>query len=453
MPVRDLFQQWVNRSPGRLRPQLFVRQVCQALERRKRQGVDGRWYVANAITLRVAVHSAADSEHVREFMDANDIAESIATWMKQRNYRTRGPLHVVVEEISYAIPGDEPIEIHVRFEANLTDAESVLQETDDRKTVGQATIVPTAGADVDVSVVDAEQAAPVVVDHSLTSDSSTAIESMVFLPEVQVPELRTPNTPAIQATSERVVPHPNARRAYPYPDLDEEMRTVPAVPQAVAAVRVTTPDGQSNEYSVGSTGLRIGRSRTAGNDLVIADPMVSKRHAEMRVSDNKLVMVDLQSTNGTRLAGAPIPPGIAWSISEGDVFLLGNTQLMVLKIQASKLVPAVDNYGIQSVVRALSLTTADGQPHAIGSDMVIGRAISDDIVVTGVGVSPQHARLRIRHDVITIEDLDAPAGTFVNSERIPARHPVVIRAGDTVALGSCLMTVMASSVLLDAVYA
>ena len=87
---------------------MFVRQVCQALERRKRQGVDGRWYVANAITLRVAVHSAADSEHVREFMDANDIAESIATWMKQRNYRTRGPLHVVVEEISYAIPGDEP---------------------------------------------------------------------------------------------------------------------------------------------------------------------------------------------------------------------------------------------------------------------------------------------------------------------------------------------------------
>jgi hypothetical protein len=29
----------------------------------------------------------------------------------------------------------------------------------------------------------------------------------------------------------------------------------------------------------------------------------------------------------------------------------------------------------------------------------------------------------------------------------------VIRAGDTVALGSCLMTVMASSVLQDAVYA
>ena len=451
MPVRDLFQQWVNRSPGRLRPQMFVRQVCQALERRKRQGVDGRWYVANAITLRVAVHSAADHEHVHEFMDANDIAETIATWMKQRNYRTRGPLHVVVEEISYAVPGDEPIEIHVRFEANLTDADSVMQETDERKTVGQATIVPITGSVVDVRAAEALQPAPVVAKRSLTSD--TPAESSSYAPDMQVPELQTPNTSSAHVGAERVVPHPDARRSYPYPDLDEEMRTVPAVPQAVAAVRVTTPDGQSNEYSVGSTGLRIGRSRTAGNDLVIADPMVSKRHAEMRVSDNKLVMVDLQSTNGTRLAGAPIPPGIAWPISEADVFLLGNTEVMVVKIQASKLVPAVDNYAIQSVARALSLTTADGQPHAIGSDMVIGRAISDDIVVTGVGVSPQHARLRIRHDVITIEDLDAPAGTFVNSERIPARHPVVIRAGDTVALGSCLMTVMASSVYQDAVYA
>ena len=451
MPVRDLFQQWVNRSPGRLRPQMFVRQVCQALERRKRQGVDGRWYVANAITLRVAVHSAADHEHVHEFMDANDIAETIATWMKQRNYRTRGPLHVVVEEISYAVPGDEPIEIHVRFEANLTDADSVMQETDERKTVGQATIVPITGSVVDVRAAEALQPAPVVAQRSLTSD--TPAESSSYAPELQVPELNTPNTTSTHVVADRVVPHPDARRSYPYPDLDEEMRTVPAVPQAVAAVRVTTPDGQSNEYSIGSTGLRIGRSRTAGNDLVIADPMVSKRHAEMRVSDNKLVMVDLQSTNGTRLAGAPIPPGIAWPISEADVFLLGNTEVMVVKIQASKLVPAVDNYAIQSVARALSLTTADGQPHAIGSDMVIGRAISDDIVVTGVGVSPQHARLRIRHDVITIEDLDAPAGTFVNSERIPARHPVVIRAGDTVALGSCLMTVMASSVYQDAVYA
>ena len=451
MPVRDLFQQWVNRSPGRLRPQMFVRQVCQALERRKRQGVDGRWYVANAITLRVAVHSAADHEHVHEFMDANDIAETIATWMKQRNYRTRGPLHVVVEEISYAVPGDEPIEIHVRFEANLTDADSVMQETDERKTVGQATIVPITGSVVDVRAAEALQPAPVVAQRSLTSD--TPAESSSYAPDLQVPELQTPNTSSAHVVAERVVPHPDARRSYPYPDLDEEMRTVPAVPQAVAAVRVTTPDGQSNEYSIGTTGLRIGRSRTAGNDLVIADPMVSKRHAEMRVSDNKLVMVDLQSTNGTRLAGAPIPPGIAWPISEADVFLLGNTEVMVVKIQASKLVPAVDNYAIQSVARALSLTTADGQPHAIGSDMVIGRAISDDIVVTGVGVSPQHARLRIRHDVITIEDLDAPAGTFVNSERIPARHPVVIRAGDTVALGSCLMTVMASSVYQDAVYA
>ena len=451
MPVRDLFQQWVNRSPGRLRPQMFVRQVCQALERRKRQGVDGRWYVANAITLRVAVHSTADHEHVHEFMDANDIAETIATWMKQRNYRTRGPLHVVVEEISYAVPGDEPIEIHVRFEANLTDADSVMQETDERKTVGQATIVPITGSVVDVRAAEALQPAPVVAQRSLTSD--TPAESSSYAPDLQVPELNTPNTSSTHVVADRVVPHPDARRSYPYPDLDEEMRTVPAVPQAVAAVRVTTPDGQSNEYSIGSTGLRIGRSRTAGNDLVIADPMVSKRHAEMRVSDNKLVMVDLQSTNGTRLAGAPIPPGIAWPISEADVFLLGNTEVMVVKIQASKLVPAVDNYAIQSVARALSLTTADGQPHAIGSDMVIGRAISDDIVVTGVGVSPQHARLRIRHDVITIEDLDAPAGTFVNSERIPARHPVVIRAGDTVALGSCLMTVMASSVYQDAVYA
>lgn len=425
----SIFEQIIRRSnppKNRLRPQVFVRQVCQALERRKRQGVDGRWYVANAVTLRVAVHSVAEREHVRDFMDASDIADTLSTWIKHRNYRTRGALQVIVEEISYGVPGDEPLEIHVRFE--------VAQPAPDASLIGMTAVTP---------VVDP---APVLAANPLVTDGRGLPNS-----ELQINESVQPAKSRTLAKPEVLVPHPEARRAYPYPDTDDDLQTIPAVPQAIATIRITMVDGMQKNYAVGFSGLRIGRSKNAGNDLVIADAMVSKRHVDLRVTESALIIVDLHSTNGTRLGDAIIPPGIAWPVQEGDDFVIGNTRLTVINIKGAKLVPALNNYGVQPVYRALSLQTEDGHMHAIGSDMVIGRAISDDINVAGVGVSPQHARLRTRHGVVTIEDLDAPSGTFVNGERIPPRHPVVLRGDETVALGACLMTVVASTVTLNSV--
>ncbi len=48
----------------------------------------------------------------------------------------------------------------------------------------------------------------------------------------------------------------------------------------------------------------IGRSEE--NDIVIADPNVSRRHARLSRSENGFIVEDLGSTNGTLLDGAPI---------------------------------------------------------------------------------------------------------------------------------------------------
>jgi hypothetical protein len=48
----------------------------------------------------------------------------------------------------------------------------------------------------------------------------------------------------------------------------------------------------------------IGRS--AENDIVISDPNVSRKHAQLLRSENGFVVEDLGSTNGTLLDGAPI---------------------------------------------------------------------------------------------------------------------------------------------------
>jgi len=63
--------------------------------------------------------------------------------------------------------------------------------------------------------------------------------------------------------------------------------------------------------------------------IVLADPNVSRRHAEVRPSGDGFVVVDLGSTNGTRINGARI---VEHHLSDGDEVRFGNT---VMHFQAS----------------------------------------------------------------------------------------------------------------------
>lgn len=53
------------------------------------------------------------------------------------------------------------------------------------------------------------------------------------------------------------------------------------------------------------------------------DSGVSRRHAMIRPSRDKLYLIDLHSTNGTRINGAPVEPGIPCPIENGDIISLG----------------------------------------------------------------------------------------------------------------------------------
>lgn len=74
-----------------------------------------------------------------------------------------------------------------------------------------------------------------------------------------------------------------------------------------------------------STGIPciLGRKET---DIVIADPMVSKRHAAIQCVNGRVLLVDLQSTNGTTLNGAPITQQ---ELKSGDRIGIGQTVLVV----------------------------------------------------------------------------------------------------------------------------
>ena len=64
---------------------------------------------------------------------------------------------------------------------------------------------------------------------------------------------------------------------------------------------------------------------------------------------------------------------------------------------------------------------------------LIGRDVTNDVVVGDAEVSRQHARITRTPGGYVLEDLGSTNGTFVNSERLVA--PRVMNPGDLVALG------------------
>jgi len=85
---------------------------------------------------------------------------------------------------------------------------------------------------------------------------------------------------------------------------------------------VTTKGLAALSHDLGDTWVTIGRAY--GNTFQIVEPSVSGRHCEVRLQGDELVVRDLQSTNGTFVAGKKISEGV---LKLGQTLRLGEVEL------------------------------------------------------------------------------------------------------------------------------
>ena len=91
-------------------------------------------------------------------------------------------------------------------------------------------------------------------------------------------------------------------------------------PGGAAVGTIVLPDGK--RVSVGEDPVAIGRMPEC--DIVLADHNVSRRHAEVRRQDGGFVVVDLGSTNGTKVNGAGVRER---RLADGDEITVGASTL------------------------------------------------------------------------------------------------------------------------------
>lgn len=102
---------------------------------------------------------------------------------------------------------------------------------------------------------------------------------------------------------------------------------LPSAPPSGARIRLSVTGGplagKSFEARIPCV---LGRK---DSDVIVADPMVSKTHAAIRLTDGKLTLVDLNSTNGTTLNERPVKQQ---QLKNGDLIGMGSTYLMFLGV-------------------------------------------------------------------------------------------------------------------------
>ena len=93
---------------------------------------------------------------------------------------------------------------------------------------------------------------------------------------------------------------------------------------ALITLRVLDGADRGRTFAEVPTPLTIGREE--GNPIQLNDERISRFHLKIQDDQDKLVLTDLQSTNGTKVNGESVQ---IWLLRPGDVIALGRTLLVV----------------------------------------------------------------------------------------------------------------------------
>jgi ABC-type multidrug transport system ATPase subunit len=205
---------------------------------------------------------------------------------------------------------------------------------------------------------------------------------------------------------------------------------------------------QEAERAFESTSVEIGRD---GSECqIVFDgqkwPMVSRRHAEFRLENDRCLLVDANSRFGTFLDGRQISEPTEVRVGSRAQFGPGGPVLRLVRIEQTQS-PQVDaaaddvHAGIAAAPNkrfaAITGETPIFQPFQGDAPLTIGRAADNSITLDGLQISNHHARVTKLNGNIFIEDVGSTNGVYVNGKRIKTKVP--ISDIDTVQIGPFLM--------------
>ena len=208
------------------------------------------------------------------------------------------------------------------------------------------------------------------------------------------------------------------------------------------------PNGPIQEYTLAKSSVSLGRMTTS--DVVLNDVRVSRDHARLECTSSGVVLVDMGSSNGTRVNGIRIERA---TLIPGDTISLGSqqlkykvedpsedvgltkidTQLQLDQTMVEEFLPMMVN---ETTSPSLVVFTGDRTWNIDLADLErvsIGRDESSSIFIDANNVSRRHAEVRHEGDAFILKDLDSTNGTWVRGNKI---DQYILQDGDAFQIGS-----------------
>ena len=207
------------------------------------------------------------------------------------------------------------------------------------------------------------------------------------------------------------------------------------------------PNGPEQEYLLAKANVSLGRANT--NDIILNDVRISRSHARLECDAASVTLVDMGSSNGTRVNGVQVERAI---LKPGDTLSLGSQQL---KYQVED--PSVD-LGMTMIDTQVQLDQTINQeflpveinetshPNLVvfTSDKtwridlddldqaMIGRDESCAVSIEAPNVSRKHAEVQRKGDAFVLQDLGSANGTVVRGQKVQ-QH--ILSDGDVFRIG------------------
>lgn len=221
------------------------------------------------------------------------------------------------------------------------------------------------------------------------------------------------------------------------------------------SVQVWTLQGQNfdaESHNIASQGeVRIGRE--SDNDIVLLRGAVSRYHASMQWLDDKLILTDNGSVNGSFVNGQRVEKA---QLQEGDSLRFDAVEFRVFGVDADgsdaptpppltmreaaaqEIAQDSDGTLMRPVTPQEVLLRGRDEPIAAmlyrleKQRYIVGRSPYNDIVIKTASVSSFHARLERQDGVWFVYDEDSSNGSFINGEPVTSGQ---LNSGDVISFG------------------